>query len=165
MPWWVSVVVAAVVFHRAGTSATYATTLLETAAATCGSQRQRVFGRRKVKPNIGLGDQTRTVTVAVLLAVMLFPISSHGGIFGAANYAECILDEMPGASNDLVAQHVIILCHKRFPAGLQPVDRREFFPAYKSGRECLIDKASNTSNTMASQVISAACYRLYGPST
>lgn len=81
----------------------------------------------------------------------------------AANYATCILDKMPGAANDVVAQSVLQVCRQKHPGGFDVVKNgsgRSFF-GYKSGAECTIKKAEDTRSMQGAAMIRASCIRLY----
>ena len=87
----------------------------------------------------------------------------HPMFFGPKNYWECILDEMPGTQNDVVARSLVIQCSESFPAQL-PIEGK-----YKVGgffsvptkEDCLIEHAKDTPSQFAAKVIYSACYELY----
>lgn len=81
----------------------------------------------------------------------------------AGNFAECILDKMPGTANDVAASAVWQVCRSAYPGGIESVkqgDGRGFF-GYSNGNECLAKKASDTQSQRAALMIGSACRRLY----
>jgi len=70
----------------------------------------------------------------------------------------------PGADNDVVARQLIAKCFQEFPAGLPGVERRTgMLVKYPDQRSCVIKEAKSTKSQIAAQLISQACFRLYGP--
>lgn len=57
----------------------------------------------------------RKLPVLLLPLALLGPSSSHGGLFGPANYDECITDSMKGVSSDVAARAIIESCRNLFP--------------------------------------------------
>lgn len=81
----------------------------------------------------------------------------------AGNFAECLLDELPGIQNDNTASAAYQVCTARHPgryAGVAQGAGRGFF-GYDSGAECALRKARDTRSQLASGMIRAACARLY----
>lgn len=81
----------------------------------------------------------------------------------AGNYAECILEAVPGVENDPAAYAAHQVCLSKFPGGLQAVKQgagRGFF-AYDSGAECTLKEAGGTRSQRGAAMISASCRRLY----
>jgi len=98
------------------------------------------------------------IVKVVILCLTLTPPMGMAG-----NMATCILDRMPGAQNQAVAQSVMMVCQQQYPAGMDSIpvgDGRGWF-GYSSGAECTIAKAATTPLQRAAGVIAAACHRLY----
>lgn len=85
----------------------------------------------------------------------------------ASNFAECILDKMPGTANDVATTAVLNICTQSNPGRYYDVIRgsgRGIF-GYSSQDSCIVDKTKNTTHQRAAFVIAGACRCLYGPST
>jgi hypothetical protein len=81
----------------------------------------------------------------------------------AGNYAECILDKMPGVANDTAATAVYQMCKAEYPGAIQSVPQgsgRGMF-SFKSGAECTAKKAGDTRSNQAAHMIGVACRKLY----
>lgn len=95
---------------------------------------------------------------SALFALALLPSSAF-----ASNYAECVLDVVPGVQNDPAAYAAHQVCLSKFPGGLQAVKQgagRGFF-GYDSGAECTLKKAGGTRSQSGAAMISASCRKLY----
>lgn len=96
----------------------------------------------------------------LIAALLLSPVTA----FAADNYAECILEKMPGVANNSAAYAALDLCKKRFPALLDGVERgsgRGFFARFESGAECALEVSRETPDRLASLEIYSACVQLY----
>jgi hypothetical protein len=81
----------------------------------------------------------------------------------AENFAECILNDLPGVKNDIAAKAGFQQCEKKYPKGYSEIyqgEGRGLF-GYNSGDECTIDKAKETPSRVGGYVINVACYCLY----
>lgn len=81
----------------------------------------------------------------------------------AGNFAECILDDMPGASNGVATGAVFRSCSQSFPGqyhGVVKGSGKGLF-GFKNGNECTIKKAKATTFQPAASAISVACGCLY----
>lgn len=81
----------------------------------------------------------------------------------SANFAECLLDKLPGTANDVAAHAIMQTCTAKHPGGFQSVVQgsgRGWF-GFKSGPECTAKKAADTRSNRAAQLISVACRNLY----
>lgn len=81
----------------------------------------------------------------------------------AGNFAECILDKMPGVNNDVAASVVWRSCSSEHPGGIESVKQgsgRGLF-GYADGAACTIKRASSTPSVRAAQMINSACRKLY----
>lgn len=97
-------------------------------------------------------------SAAALFAVALLPSFAF-----ASNYAECILEAVPGVQNDPAAYAAHQVCLSKFPGGLQAVKQgsgRGLF-AYDSGAECTLKEAGGTRSQRGAAMISASCRKLY----
>lgn len=95
---------------------------------------------------------------ALALAALLVPAAASAG-----NFAECILERVPGLENNHAANAAHQVCIAKYPGGLPSVKQgvgRGFF-SYDSGAECTLKKAADTRSDRAAQLISLACRRLY----
>jgi hypothetical protein len=97
------------------------------------------------------------------VVVPLFVLALLPSFAFASNYAECILEAVPGVENDPAAYAAHQVCLSKFPGGLQAVKQgagRGFF-AYDSGAECTLKEAGGTRSQRGAAMISASCRRLY----
>ena len=81
----------------------------------------------------------------------------------SADYADCILEKMPGTQNFAVHQAVIRACLADHPEGFLASKQgsgRGFF-GFDGRDSCVRKKAANTPFGAAAASISAACYCLY----
>lgn len=82
-----------------------------------------------------------------------------------ADFADCVLDKMPGTSNAAAAAAVYRTCSNDFPrrySGIYKGVNRGFF-AFKDAEACIIKKARDTAQPSAAFMIAAACRCLYDP--
>ncbi|AMO36400.1 hypothetical protein [Thauera humireducens] len=96
-------------------------------------------------------------------ATALVVLATFPSLALAGNYAECILDVVPGVQNDPAAYAAHQVCLSKFPGGIQAVKQgsgRGFF-AYDSGAECTLKKAGDTRSQSGAAMISASCRKLY----
>lgn len=83
----------------------------------------------------------------------------------ASNFAECLLDNLPGVQNDATAYAAAQLCTSKYPERYDSIEQgsgRGFF-SYESGAECALDKGADTQSSSAAGQIRVACNRLYNP--
>lgn len=85
----------------------------------------------------------------------------YAGIFGSCNFYECILDDMPGVKNDIVARQIVSKCSsectdmstkKKFSIG---------FSGKITAQECVVKYAKDTNSEVGARLIFTACYSLY----
>ena len=108
----------------------------------------------------------RLLTVAAVCAaggLLLVPLTTHAGLFGPDNVAECVLSRMPGAANDIVAMEIWSQCYKEFRGSTPAEKQRGIFASFNSGGECTLKKAKDTPSPWAANLIRAQCYVLYEP--
>lgn len=99
---------------------------------------------------------TKAIAGLAILAALISPAT-------AANYAECILDKMPGTSNAATNAAVVQTCTQKYPTRYASIEKgsgRGFF-AFKDGNACTIKKAASTSFQWAGTSIATACRCLY----
>ena len=101
----------------------------------------------------------RTVFLTIVL-VFFLPISTFPGVFGASNFWECILDEMPGVRNDITAIEVRRKCIKKFPNTTEVKKKSPIF-GVKTASECVLKYGKDVSSPKGAKLVRAACYRLY----
>lgn len=92
--------------------------------------------------------------------IVLAPVNSFAGFFGASNYWECILEEMPGVKNDSAAAEVIEKCREDFP-NIAEVKKKSPLFGVKTAGDCLLEYGKNVASLRGRQQIQAACYKLY----
>ena len=99
---------------------------------------------------------------AVIFSVML-GLSTNAV---AANYASCLLKNLPGLQNEAAARAAIKLCMSDHPGGIDgfPQGYGRGFLGYKSGAECAMKKAGETRSQLAGNAIYMACSKLYDES-
>ncbi len=101
-------------------------------------------------------DQNLMTRYALAFALLL-PIAAE------ANFAKCLLDQLPGAQNDVAANAIWQTCMGKHPGGMASVGQgsgRGWF-SFKSGAECTAKKAADTRSNRAASMINAACRKLY----
>jgi hypothetical protein len=81
----------------------------------------------------------------------------------AGNFAECLIDNLPGVANDVAANAIMQTCQAKNPGGIQAVAQGSGrgWLGYKSGAECTAKKAADTRSNRAAALIRQACMRLY----
>ena len=97
--------------------------------------------------------------LAALLCLVTLPA------WAADNFAECILERMPGVQNDAVAGAIYRTCTAEFPGGIESVPQgagRGWF-GFKSGNECIIKKGEKVISRNGGFMLTAACNKLYDP--
>lgn len=97
--------------------------------------------------------------VALLLLVVAVPA------FAAGNFAECIIDRMPGVQNDAVAGAIARTCLAEHPGGIDVVPQgsgRGWF-GYDSGNECIIKKGEKVVSRIGGNLLTGSCNKLYDP--
>ena len=85
----------------------------------------------------------------------------------ADNFAECLLDKLPGVQNDATAYAAAQLCAAKYPERYESIAQgagRGFF-SYESGAECALAKGAETRSNSAAGQIRVACNRLYNEPT
>jgi hypothetical protein len=98
------------------------------------------------------------ITVAAMCLVTLSGTAS-AGLFGPDNYYECLLDRLPGTSNDATAQQIIAACQKEYRSTSVSEKKSGFFRP--TARECSIKNGKNTASNLAGRAIVMACNQLY----
>ena len=101
----------------------------------------------------------RSVCLTIVLVIFL-PISTFPGVFGASNFWECILDEMPGIKNDPAAIEVKKKCRKKFP-NIVEVKKKSSIFGVKTAGECVLKYGKDISSPRGAKLVRTACYRLY----
>lgn len=86
--------------------------------------------------------------------------------FGAhANFAECILEKMPGSVNDAVTNAAHSTCAADYPARFFDIEQGSGLGIFdhSDANACVLKSAKNTPSNRASYQIAAACRCLYTP--
>lgn len=81
----------------------------------------------------------------------------------ADNFAECLLDKLPGLQNDNAAYAAVQVCDAKYPGRFDSIpqgDGRGVF-SFDSGAECALEKSGSTRSRVAAFQIRHACNRLY----
>jgi hypothetical protein len=94
----------------------------------------------------------------VAAAALFASLAAHAG-----NYAECILDKMPGTANVQASFAVVRVCTSEYPTRYTSVlkgEGRGLF-GFKNSEACIIKKSRDTVLPGAAFLISAACRCLY----
>lgn len=103
--------------------------------------------------------------VAAIAPVLLAALAGcYNSQFPPSNFAECILDKMPGAANDAVVMSVHRICSQEHAGGYFAIERgsgRGWF-GFDNPEACIIKKAADTRLPRAAMSISVACRCLYG---
>jgi hypothetical protein len=96
-----------------------------------------------------------TITVSAIFIVA----EAHAG-----NYAECILDKMPGTSNAPAAFAVSKSCTTEYAGQYGTVERGSGLGlfGFKDPEACIIKRSRDTAQPNAAFMIAAACRCLYG---
>lgn len=80
------------------------------------------------------------------------------------NYAECILENMPGVTNESSRHAITQKCGSEFPEGMNTIQQGQnlgLFSKYDNKNECVIDLNKSTSHPNAARQVNRACYCLY----
>ncbi|WP_339731358.1 hypothetical protein [uncultured Pseudomonas sp.] len=82
----------------------------------------------------------------------------------ADNFAECLLEKLPGVQSQPATNAALQICKKKYPANWASVEQGSglgFFAAYDSGYECALDIGRDTQQRQAAFLITKACKLLY----
>ena len=93
------------------------------------------------------------------MSPLSFPMNSFAGN-NATKYWSCILDEMPGVTNNIAAHAVQRSCHTKYPPKGAVETRSPWF-GVKTTDECTTKYARNTAGSSAPSFIFQACSKLY----
>lgn len=97
-----------------------------------------------------------------MAAVVLLPFPTYAGFFGPGNWAECIIDRMPGVQSDPIAYSINQACIAKYGNALTvALGSGRGFTGYDSGAECAAEKGREIRSTVGAGVLNAACHRLY----
>lgn len=100
----------------------------------------------------------------ILFYLVMITIVTGCTFKNPSNFAECILEDMPGTSNESVRNSVHRQCSSKFPSRYDEIKQGDglgFRSDFKNRDECVIKKNKNTLNQNASININLACYCLY----
>jgi hypothetical protein len=96
------------------------------------------------------------------LAVSVCCCEAAAWPWSASSYAECILDRMPDAMNEVIARQTAVECYREFPGGFNKTD-----DVRGGGQEkieaCITKYARKTPDRFAANMIRSACTHIYGP--
>lgn len=107
-----------------------------------------------IKPFAQLMLQVLVATAALLLTSAVY----------ADNFAECLLEKLPGVQSQPATNAALQICKKKYPANWASVEQgsgRGFFAAYDSGYECALDIGRDTQQRQAAFLITKSCKLLY----
>lgn len=96
----------------------------------------------------------------VALVFWFWSPPSYSGVFGPSNWAECILEEVPGIQNDRAATMAAIKCNKEF-SYRESIEKRKPIFGVKTAPECVLKHGKGTVSPKAARFITAACHKLY----
>lgn len=106
-------------------------------------------------------SESETLVRTFVLALSLLPWQAWG-FWGAENYHECILKEMPGAKNTPYVAAVMESCRKRFPESrdryAEEISRTM---GVSSATDCVLKFAKNESLIQSAGIIQQACHALF----
>ena len=95
---------------------------------------------------------------AALIAIAAFTTTAQAG-----NFADCILERMPGTANQQAAMAVFRSCGSEHPRQYEAIEQGSglgFF-GFKDQDACIIKKSKDTTQSNAAFMISRACRCLY----
>lgn len=95
----------------------------------------------------------------VLVFGLLLSGSASAGFFGYENYWDCVLEEMPGAQNDIAARAVMRKCNTEAPARV--VERKRFKFLGMDFNECLVKNTKSIRSELGANQVRFACRYLY----
>lgn len=82
----------------------------------------------------------------------------------AGNFAECLLDKLPGVRSNQATTASLRICLDQHPGGWNSVEQgagRGAFADYDSGDECTLELAKETTDRQAGFLIAKSCKLLY----
>lgn len=82
----------------------------------------------------------------------------------AGNFAECLLDKLPGVRSNQATTASLRLCLSQYPGKFESVPQgvgRGLFAKYSSGDECTVELAKEVTDRQAGVLIAKSCRRLY----
>ncbi len=97
---------------------------------------------------------------ALILALLVLGAPPAWGAPSPSNYPECLLQELPGADNDVIARHIAASCAQRFPTAFGAPPSPGRFP---DGRSCVLVVTKDTKSALAATLLERSCFALYGP--
>lgn len=86
----------------------------------------------------------------------------------AGNFAECLLDKLPGVRSNQATTASLRICLDQHPGGWSSVEQgagRGAFADYDSGDECTLELAKETTDRQAGFLIAKSCKQLYDKPT
>lgn len=102
---------------------------------------------------------THKLQVAIAITALSLTSTAY-----ADNFADCLLEKLPGVQSQPVTNAALQICRKEHPSGWASVEQgsgRGIFSAYDSGYECALDVGRNTQQRQAAFLITKACKLLY----
>ncbi len=84
----------------------------------------------------------------------------------SGNYADCILDKMPGSENEAITTAAVHTCLQANPGGFYDIRKGSGrgILGHKDSNSCILKNAKNTKNQRGAFLIAAACRCLYDDS-
>ena len=82
----------------------------------------------------------------------------------AENFAECLLENLPGVKNQASTNAALGLCRGKFPGAWATVQKgsgRGFFARFDSGNECAIELGREITVSRAAYLVTNSCKLLY----
>lgn len=104
----------------------------------------------------------REIAIASFVAVFFLAPNAF-----ANNFAECVLEKMPGSANEAITTAVMSTCSNENPGGYYNVMKgsgRGIF-GFSDPNSCILKKAHDTPNQRGALLIANACRCLYSVPT
>lgn len=100
----------------------------------------------------------RTHSLIALALLTVAPVAA------ADNFAECLLDNLPGVRNRPTTLAALNLCRGKYPGAFGSVPQgagRGFFAKFDSGGECTLELGRDITDQQGAFLVAKACKLLY----
>jgi hypothetical protein len=121
------------------------------------------LGRIKKEKFIMAISKTVQIFKTCLIVFTLLIICSFLSpcVYAECNYYECILDEMPGVKNDIVAGQIMAKCKSKCTDKSREEKTRFGFSGRITASKCALTYVKDTKSEKGRHIIRRACYALY----
>lgn len=105
------------------------------------------------------------------MLILLFSVTSgifhpsEAALFGPGNYAECLLENLPGVRNDVAVTEIVRKCLSEFPEAFDGVKPRTSIFGRQTWSECTLNYSKDIGAERGAALVRSACRRLYPPET